>query len=218
MSGVSEIKVIILDFDGVLVESVGIKDEAFRALFKHETAHLDEIMAYHLANNATIRYEKFRHITEHILKRPYSQEVEKSLCDQFSRLIIDKIVQCPYVEGAVAFLEFFCARVPAYVVSVNPREELERIIEARGLAAFFRRVYADPWKKTDAIRDILDHERVAQDQVVYIGDTYEDYLAAREAGVFFLGRDSQRSFRDADARIFTNMREILDDLKSKMRD
>ena len=47
---IMELKTIILDFDGTLVESVGIKDAAFEALFSEYPEHLECIMAYHLSH------------------------------------------------------------------------------------------------------------------------------------------------------------------------
>ena len=60
-------RLLILDFDGTLVESVGVKDEAFALLFKDFPEHLDDIMQYHISHNATIRFEKFEYIFNNIL-------------------------------------------------------------------------------------------------------------------------------------------------------
>ena len=68
------IKVIVLDFDGVIVESVGIKTEAFRELFR-DSPQVEEIYQYHLANNALSRFEKFPYICENILGRKYTEEM-----------------------------------------------------------------------------------------------------------------------------------------------
>lgn len=57
------IEVIILDFDGVVVESVDIKTEAFRELFQ-EYENVDDIVQYHLQNNAISRFIKFKYIYE----------------------------------------------------------------------------------------------------------------------------------------------------------
>ena len=65
-------KLILLDFDGVIIESVGIKDEAFEKLYQNYPKHLTQIMEYHLSHNATIRFIKFRYIVENILNEPYS--------------------------------------------------------------------------------------------------------------------------------------------------
>ena len=189
-----DIKTIILDFDGVLVESVGIKDGAFEILFKNFPLHLSEIMRYHRTHNATIRFEKFQYIYERILKREYSKELAAQLSEEFSRIVFQKVVACPGVPGDLEFLDYFNHRVPLYLATINPAEELERIIEGRNLQHFFKDVYTYPWRKVDALRNILKTENVRCDQAVFIGDSPEDYQAAQEAGVFFIGRFSDKLF------------------------
>ena len=87
------LKVVISDFDGTLVESAGIKNEAFHALYSDEAPeHLDEIMAYHKAHNATLRFEKFRHIHETFLGKLYTEADAARLSARFSELVFERIV------------------------------------------------------------------------------------------------------------------------------
>ncbi len=202
-------KVLILDFDGVIIESVGIKDDAFEQLFRGYPEHLNQIIEYHLAHNATIRFKKFQYITETILQEPYTDEKEQELSAAFSRLVFERIVQCPFVEGAKAFLDFFLGQIPVYLVSVSPKVELETVLERRQLDIYFKQVYADPWNKTDAIKDILQNESIGAEDAVFIGDTPEDYLAAKATGLFFIGRFSGKTFPAAGKiPIFQNLFEI----------
>ena len=183
-------KVIILDFDGTIVESVGIKDEAFKTLFEEYPDHLEEITNYHLSHNATVRFEKFRHITENILRQKYTEEIERTLSKRFSELVFQKIVECPYVRGAEDFLNFFMGRVPLYLASASPADELSKILSLRNMTEYFKKIYAVPWKKTDVIADILRRENVAPKEAVAIGDSLEDYRAALSMKIFFVGRQS----------------------------
>ena len=201
-------KVIILDFDGVIVESVGIKDRAFYELYQEYPDHIDEIMAYHLSQNATIRFKKFRYISENILKCPYTLEDEKRLSDKFADLVLKRIVICPYVPGAIEFLEGFHGRLPMYLVSMSPEAELMRILEQRNLTRYFVNVFSANWQKKDAIEHILQRESVDSTQAVFVGDSYEDYQAARATNVNFVGRDSGKSFKDADVQVKDDLAEI----------
>jgi len=203
-----DFKVVILDFDGVILESEGIKDWAFQELFKEHVHYLQEIMHYHLSHSATIRYEKFRYITEKILKQRYNQVQEQRLSREFSKLIFTKIIDCPLVPGVKDFLEDRYDQVPLYVASVNPADELREIMRLRDLRKYFKSVYASPWKKKQAIEEILKIESVSPQHTVFIGDSLEDYWAARDANVFFVGRNSGKSFQGADIPIFADFQEI----------
>lgn len=204
---------VILDFDGVVVESVGIKDDAFQELFKDFPAHMAVIMQYHRANNATIRYEKFRYIYEEILDLPYTAEVSTRLGTQFSKMVFEKIVNCPFVNGALEFLEEHRTKSLLYVVSINPVQELKSILAARKIDHFFSEVYAHPWGKADAIRDILRRNAYLANEAVFIGDSPEDYEAARMVGIDFIGRQASRSWTGKNCIVLNDMREIANYLK-----
>lgn len=207
-------KVILFDFDGVLIESVGTKDLAFETLFKEYPEHIDKIMDYHLSNNATVRYHKFRYITENILGKRYDEETEKRLSEKFSGLVLTGILHCPYVSGAKEILDSYWHKIPLYLSSVSPADELDEILEARKLKKYFKEIYAVPWIKTEAIRDIMDREDVSPKDMVFIGDSYEDFKSGQRTGVFFIGRDSGKSFHGARIPIFKDMFEVRDFLNS----
>lgn len=216
MTGTS-LRAIILDFDGTLIESVGIKDQAFQVLFKDYPEHLDAIMAFHLAHNHTIRFEKFEHIHREILRLPYPAAIARDLAERFSLAVVDGLANCPYVPGAREFLESQRGRTPLYLVSMSPAGELDQVLAARDLVRFFRKVYAHPWQKAAAVADILTQEGIEPQEVVFVGDTDEDCLAARQAGVLFLGRDSGRPLGAEAGRVFRDMHEIRAHLDSEFR-
>ena len=203
-----DIKAIVFDFDGVIVESVGIKDQAFQILFRDYPQHIDEIMSYHRTHNATIRFEKFRYITEKILKTEYAEGKEEELKEKFSRFVFEKICACPLVKGAQEFLDYFYRKTPMFLASVNPAEELDKILDVRGLTKYFKKVYPYPRMKKEAIEEILRQEKISSRQTVFIGDSYEDYEAAQATGILFVGRERHRTFEAIDVPSFKDLKEI----------
>ena len=94
-----------LDFDGVILESAGIKTNAFRRLFSGYPAHVEAIVNYHVRSGGVSRYRKFRHIFENILKLSLSDAHMTELGHRFSTLIWEEMERAPFVPGAVAFLQ-----------------------------------------------------------------------------------------------------------------
>lgn len=218
IESVMAVKVIILDFDGVIVESTPIKDKAFEILFQKYPQHLTQIMNYHLSHNAIVRFKKFKFITEKILKKKYTKALEKKLGNEFSQLVFNRIIRCPYVKGAQGFLNYFYKKIPLYLASVNPPKELNKILKARGLTKYFRGIYAVPWRKKDAILDILRKENAEPLETIFIGDSPEDYLAAKATNVVFIGRDRKKSFNGARIPIYKNFVGIKRFLLNEMAD
>ncbi len=201
-------RVVILDFDGTLVESVGIKDRAFEELFG-DWPEWSEIEAYHLANNHVIRFEKFRHIVEEILGEEYTPGTEAALSARFSGLVADAIARAPWVPGALELLDALdAAGCRTYLLSMSPPDELAAILRARGIDERFADVYAHPWSKTAAAIDVLRREGVDPSEAVMVGDTEEDAEAAKAAGIPFLSRDSGRPMQH-DAEVLKDMVEVL---------
>ncbi len=178
------IRAAVFDFDGVIAESTEIKTEAFRRLFDGD----ERAVEYHVANMGVSRYDKFRHITAEILGRTYTREDERRLGEQFSELVVDEVVRCPFVPGARALLERLAGELPLFVASSTPEEEVRRIVELRGLQPFFRGVYGTPATKAEILRRIVSDGDYDRSEVVMVGDARSDLNGAREAGVRFVGR------------------------------
>ena len=181
-------RMIILDFDGVILESVSIKTEAFRTLFSFVPEHVDEIVQFHKKNGGISRFEKFRYIYNNILKEDLTQKKFDELSEKFSAIVFKEMIKVPFVPGAHEFLETYHSKIPLYVVSATPEEELIQIIHKRGLSSYFRKVFGAPRKKTECIRDIIKHTGCPKKFIIFIGDAKNDFEAARSAGVRFIGR------------------------------
>ena len=90
------IRAIVFDFDGVLVESVDVKTHAYARLFKEYGKDIvSKVVDYHVKNGGVSRFVKFRTIYSKILKKPLSEDIFKSLCDQFSNIVVDEVVAAP---------------------------------------------------------------------------------------------------------------------------
>lgn len=179
---------IIFDFDGVILESVSVKTDAFRTLFSFVPEHVDEIVQFHKDNGGMSRYDKFCYIYNTILKQELTQKKFKELSDAFSVIVFDKVIKTPFVPGAQEFLKGNYRRFTLYVVSATPEDELRQIIEKRGLAGYFHGIYGAPVKKTEHIRRILSETKSRKEDTLFIGDALNDLLAAESSGIRFIGR------------------------------
>jgi HAD superfamily hydrolase (TIGR01549 family) len=177
-----------LDCDGVILESFDIKTRAFRQLFADRPAHVEAILQYHLANGGTSRYEKLRYVHERILREPLSVEAEARLGERFASLVVDEVLRSRFVPGAEEFLREYAGRLPLFVVSGTPEEELRLIVERRGLREHFRGVYGSPRRKEEILRGILSAHRWQPAELLFVGDAFNDWQAAAAAGVVFVGR------------------------------
>lgn len=182
------IKAIILDFDGVILESMDIKTNAFRELFKDFPEHLDAIVEYHIKNGGVSRYTKFSYIYNNILKLPLDDNKLKELGGKFSYMVLQEMIKCPFVPGVQEFLEEYSKRLKLFIASGTPEEELHLIVKQRGLSDYFRGVYGTPTVKSEIIEHILTDEGVRKEDAIFVGDALSDYEDAKKVSVPFVAR------------------------------
>ena len=180
--------IIILDFDGVILESVDVKTRAFRELFSFTPQHVDEIVNFHVQNGGMSRFDKFRYFYKNIIKEPLSDEQYDFLCDRFSELVFDGVLKSTFVSGAENFLKHFSAKTSLFVVSATPASELTEIVRQRGLLDYFNDIYGSPRTKHECIEEILTNMNCPKENAIFVGDALNDYKAAKKAGVRFVGR------------------------------
>ncbi|MFA4825873.1 MAG: HAD-IA family hydrolase [Methanoregula sp.] len=182
------LKTIILDFDGVILESVSVKTEAFRVLFSFVPEHVDDIVQFHKDNGGMSRFDKFQHIYKNILQEDLTQKKFEELSEKFAAIVFKEVIKAPFVPGAHEFLETYHTKIPLYVVSATPEEELIQIIRERKMSHYFRMVFGAPRKKSECINEIVKLTVSPPESVIFVGDAKNDFEAARAAGVLFIGR------------------------------
>lgn len=184
----SPLTTLILDFDGVVVESIPLKTAAFRKVFSFAPEHLDEIIEFHLENGGMSRYDKYRYIYANILHEPLTPEQEERLASEYVGLIFESMLTVPYVEGAEELLRDCSRRLPLYIVSATPEGEMYEIARRRDLTKYFVRIYGSPKTKAECIREILAETGAAPEEALFVGDAPNDWQAAYETGVRFIAR------------------------------
>lgn len=206
--GPQTLRALILDFDGVVLESNGVKGEAFREVFERYPAHAEAMMAWHEAHISLSRYAKFEHLVFERLGRPGDRALVDDLAAEFSRRVFDRVCTCPEVTGALAFLEHSAARVPLHLASVTPERELLAILERRGLRRYFATIFGcPPWAKSAAVASIAASYN-GPEGLALIGDSPGDRVAAESAGVEFIGRDSGIPFGAVPVSLYPDMTAV----------
>jgi phosphoglycolate phosphatase-like HAD superfamily hydrolase len=199
---------VLFDCDGVLLDSVLLKEQAFRSLIAEKIPqHLDAAMEYFWQNGGTSRLEKFRWIWANLVGRPLEAADIADLGGRFERTVFDLVVQCPFILGAREFLDRFCPALPCYVISGTPQQELRGVLAARGMEGYFRGIYGSPQTKTEIGGRILQENGYAPERVWFVGDATTDRDAARNLKVHFVGIDGPHltPFLDGDETVIKDL-------------
>lgn len=176
------------DFDGVVLESGNIKTDAFIELFAGLGID-DEVKQHHLENQGVSRYEKFRWITEHLLKEEYTEVKKQELGDRFASLVKQKVIAAAFVGGFEEMIAAIRAKgIYCVIASGTPDQELKSIVEERQIAHWFDEVHGSPRKKDQIVNDVLGRKPFNKKDCLFYGDASTDYEAAKAVGIDFFAR------------------------------
>ena len=180
-------EIIIYDFDGVICDSVNIKTEAFVELYQSYGKGVQEaVKEYHLAHGGISRYEKFRYFQSVLLRESVNQQQIDALADQFSLLVKQKVIASKYIPGVIDFLKVNKGK-KQFVCTGTPQNEIEDIVEKKGIKALFDEVYGSPKTKIEIIKIILEKHSVSPKDCLFFGDAMTDYDAAKACSIPFIG-------------------------------
>jgi|TARA_B100001971_G_C18260476_1_gene586322 phosphoglycolate phosphatase-like HAD superfamily hydrolase len=183
--------IFIFDFDGVLVDSVEIKTDAFVFLYKeYGNEIVNKIIEHHRLNGGMSRYEKFKHYHQSFLNQKITKDEINTLDQKFSNYVVNKVVNSPEVEGASEFLNKYYKHNKCFVNSATPNIEIKKIIKLRGWTEYFEGIFGSPDDKIKNISKIFHYiDNIQSDKknsTVFFGDAKSDFLAAKAAGIDFV--------------------------------
>ena len=177
---------VFLDVDGVLIDSVEVKGEAFVETFDDFPRSAEKVLEFHRAHGGLTREIKIRRILELLGEESPSEPEVLHRVSHFATLVVERVIQAPEIPGTHTFLQEWSNRCPFYAVSATPDEELQRIMAARGLLPFFRKVRGWPPEKSKLISQEIASGGFKASRCLLVGDSDEDYQAAKRASVPFI--------------------------------
>ena len=101
-------------------------------------------------------------------------------------LVVDQVVACPEVPGAKEFLYKWHRKLPCFVVSATPDEEIVDIVEQRGLRGYFLEILGSSLSKQGNLKTLLKKYDLQPEKCMFFGDAESDYRAAKACNVKFI--------------------------------
>lgn len=191
------INVIFFDFDGVILDSMTIRDYGFREILdEHPKDLVDSLIEYHHYNAGLSRFVKIRYFYEELLGRSISSEKVDDLAQEFSKIMRSKLIKREYlIEEAVNFIKNNHKKYKMHIVSGSEQDELRFLCEILGIADYFITINGSPTPKNQLVADIITGNEYDPKAGVLIGDSINDYEAANINGLRFYGYNND-SLRD----------------------
>ena len=182
------ISLVVFDCDGVILDSVAVKTRAFGQIVEESGPDaVARMTEYHLAHGGVSRTRKFEWFYDEVLRCKITDDELQALNRKFRQLVFEGVMRSPMVPGIMKTLESLNGRLPMYVASGTPNDELFQVLEARDLTRFFKGMYGTPPEKSELLRGIIEQEGIAANDTLMVGDSSTDLDAAQSCGARFFG-------------------------------
>jgi phosphoglycolate phosphatase-like HAD superfamily hydrolase len=173
------ISTIFFDFDGVILDSVDVKTDAFMQLYSEFGVEVvSSVKKHHLENGGMSRFEKFSFYHKNFLGIELSTKEIDILADKFSSMVVQKVINSDPIRGSLDFIEDFYTSYDMYIVSGTPQSEIRQIAGSLNLTRKMKGVFGSPEKKEIHVDEIIKKQNYRRSDCLFIGDARADHTAA----------------------------------------
>jgi len=190
------IKNLLFDFDGVIMDSLPLKNRAFEeSLKEHDDESVKQLIEYHTANGGLSRYHKFRYFYENIIKTAVTDEKLAEHAAVFSEFVKNNIINPDLlITDSLDFIRSNHNNYDIHVVSGSDEQELQFICRELNIDNLFVSINGSPTPKTQLIDSLMFKHGYNKSDTVMIGDSINDYTAAKDNGLEFFGYNNPELF------------------------
>ena len=212
------IKNIFFDFDGVILDSVDCKTQAFEAMYvKYGQEIANQVKRYHLENGGVSRFEKFRYWHKEHLGEEITQDQLRSLSEEFSKRVVDQVVKSDEIKGSMDFIKNNHQEYRFWIITGTPTIEMKQIATQIGITPYFLGIHGSPEKKKHWVDHLLKTHQLHPNETLFLGDATTDFEAAQWGKLHFALREASYNidlFKDIQTprfKTFEDLNNILNE-------
>jgi len=181
------IKTILWDFDGVIIDSMKVRDWGFVEIFKnYERSLVDKLLDYHRVNGGLSRYLKIRYFFEEVLGESITEEGVLMYAQMFSVLMKQELIDPKnLIHDSVHFIKENYQKYNFHIVSGSDQDELKFLSKELTISQYFISTHGSPTPKKRLVHNLLEKHKYNKDETCLIGDSINDYDAAMDNNIKF---------------------------------
>lgn len=182
-------KNILWDFDGVILDSMPIRDLGFVKIFNQfNKSEVDELLKFHRENGGLSRFVKIKYFFNQIRKEEVSEEVILDYAAKFSivmrQLLIDPTL---LIQDSLQYIKDNYNEFNFHIVSGSEQEELRFLCQELEIDKYFKSIHGSPTSKEQLVRNVIENNNYLKESTLLIGDSYNDLEAAKKNEIRFYG-------------------------------
>lgn len=178
---------ILFDFDGVILDSSTVKEDAFRKVLRDFPREaVESLVEYHRGNGGLSRYHKFGYFLDSICGQKPDPDLVARWSREFSEAAKEQLADpARLIADTLAFIRK--ERREMHIVSGADGDEVRWLCDRLDLSRHFRTVQGSPTPKVELVARLLAGEGWKKEETVLIGDSVNDLRCAADNGIAFYG-------------------------------
>lgn len=183
------IKNILFDFDGVILDSMPVRDFGFREIFKeYDTQLVEKLIEYHNINGGLSRFVKIKYFYEKILGKTIGNSKIYEYASKFSEMMKIELIKEKYlISESLNFIKANSKNYNFHIVSGSEEKELNYLCKEQGLAENFITIEGSPTPKSELVKNVIEKYNYKKKETILIGDSINDYEACQTNDISFYG-------------------------------
>ena len=205
---------VIFDFDGTLVNSNAIKNEAFytvAAKLSQERLALERILSLSDIGDRHNVFERFSTAIG-VGSDEENLALARELSNAYTELCYSQISTAPEIKGATDTLKQLATmNIRRFISSATPYSALTKLVASRVLPCKIHDIYGAPMTKVEHILHISSSTKLKPEEIIYVGDSEGDLSAATKTGCNFVAVrvGGENRFTTEPDFVVDNLLEIL---------
>lgn len=190
----SPLQAVLWDFDGVLIDSMSVRELGFReVLCSYPEDQVEHLIQYHRENGGLSRYAKFNYFFQHIRQESVEINTINLLSQKFSKIMLS-ILKNPdlLIDETVSYIQKKHNFFHMHVVSGSDQAELRELCVALKINNYFLSIHGSPMPKKKLVENVINDYNYNPSTCILIGDSRNDYEAAVVNGIHFMGYNNSK--------------------------
>lgn len=189
MKHFNKYNIILWDFDGVLMDSMPVRDSGFEQVLKdYPNEQVAELLNFHRTQGGLSRYVKFRYFFEEVRREKVSEKQVQALANRFSKIMLENLINTEYlIADSLGYIKKNHQKQDFHIVSGSDEKELQKICSGLNIDTYFKSIQGSPTPKNKLVADILTNNNYKNEEVCLIGDSINDLEAAQVNEIAFFG-------------------------------
>lgn len=190
---------VVFDFDGVLVDSTGLKTEVFKKTLEgYSPEAIESFLTFHKLHGGVSRWEKLEHFLKNIVNTPDEEVLSKKkiLAEKFSAILTAAFDSIKLTPGAIETLNTLQSLgIKCFIVSGAAENEVITLAQNNKIDQYFETILGSPKNKFENLTMLKDKGQF-EGNGFFIGDAFTDFTSANQFQLPFVFMSAFTEWKD----------------------